>query len=109
MLKKLTIDKLGKLIVDKRVLMRVDFNVPIKNGKINDDTKIKESLNSIKYAIDNGAKSVILLSHLGRPNGQKTDKDTLSPIAPVLAGHLKREVQFIENCVGSNILEVHNI
>jgi phosphoglycerate kinase len=107
MLKKLTIDKLGKRLADKRILMRVDFNVPIKNGKINDETKIKESLNTIKYTLDNGAKSVILLSHLGRPDGQRTEKDTLAPIAPVLANHLKREVQFLEDCIGANILEVN--
>lgn len=106
MLKRLTIDKLGRRLADKRVLMRVDFNVPIKNGKINDDTKIRESIETIKYALDNGAKSITLLSHLGRPNGQKTEKDTLAPIAPKLAEYLKREVQFVNECVGSQVQEV---
>ena len=66
---------------DKKVLIRVDFNVPIKDGNIEDDTRIKESLKTINYAINEGAK-VILLSHLGRIK-QKEDleKNTLEPIA----------------------------
>jgi phosphoglycerate kinase len=108
MLKKLTIDKLGKKLADQRVLIRVDFNVPIKNGNITDDTRIKESLKTIQYAIDNGAKSVALMSHLGRPNGEKNPKYTLEPIAPALAKLINKDVEFIGDCVGTEVQQVRH-
>lgn len=67
--KKLAIDHLPKLLKGKRVLMRVDFNVPVKEGKLGDLTRIQGALPSIQYCLDNGAKSVVLMSHLGRPDG----------------------------------------
>jgi phosphoglycerate kinase len=103
MLKKLTIDKLGPYLKDKRVLIRVDFNVPIKNGKITDDTRIRESLKTIEYSLDNGAKSVVLMSHLGRPNGQKNAKYTLEPIAPALEKLINKKVEFVNDCVGDSV------
>ena len=106
MLKKLTIDKLGSKLANQRVLVRVDFNVPIKNGKITDDTRIRESLNTINYAINNKAKSITLMSHLGRPNGEKNMKYTMEPIAPVLSKLINREVEFVNDCVGPSVLEV---
>lgn len=105
MLKKLTIDKLGPYIRDKRVLIRVDFNVPIKNGKITDDTRIKESLKTIQYSIEQGANSVVLMSHLGRPNGQKNLKYSLEPIAPALEKLINRKVHFVPDCVGNQVRE----
>ena len=77
--RKLTIDNIPQLLKGKRIIMRVDFNVPIKDGKINDVTRISSTLPSIKYCLDNGAKSVILMSHLGRPDGQKKAYVRLSP------------------------------
>ena len=69
--KKLAIDHIPHLIKDKRVLMRVDFNVPIKGGQISDLKRIVSTLPSINYCLENGAKSVILMSHMGRPDGNK--------------------------------------
>lgn len=63
----------------KKVFIRVDFNVPIKDGKVTDDTRIKGALPTIKYAVENGAK-VILASHLGRPKGEKVEKYSLRPV-----------------------------
>ena len=109
MLKKLTIDKLGSKLANQRVLVRVDFNVPIKSGKITDDTRIRESLNTINYALNNNAKSITLMSHLGRPNGEKNLKYTMEPIAPVLSKLINKEVEFVNDCVGPRVLEVLNI
>lgn len=105
MLKKLTIDKLGPHLRNKRVVVRVDFNVPIKNGKITDDTRIKESLRTIQYSIDQGAKSVVLMSHLGRPNGQRNPKYSLEPIAPALEKLINKKVEFVNDCVGPQVQE----
>ena len=69
--KKMGIDAIPHLIKDSRVLMRVDFNVPMKDGHVTDPKRIVSTLPSINYLLDNGAKSVILMSHMGRPKGSK--------------------------------------
>jgi phosphoglycerate kinase len=83
----------------RRVFVRVDFNVPIKNGAITDDTRIRASLPTIKYLIDNGA-TVILASHLGRPKGKPNPEFSLRPAAERLSQLLGRPVTFAEDCVG---------
>jgi phosphoglycerate kinase len=83
----------------KRLFLRVDFNVPIKNGRIGDDTRIQSSLPTITYALDRGA-TVVLASHLGRPKGTVNPQLTLEPIATRLSELLVRPVPFANDCIG---------
>ena len=78
----------------KRVFIRVDFNVPLKDGRITDDTRIRASLPTIKYALENGAKVIILASHLGRPKGKPDAKYSLRPVAARLSELLGQPVKF---------------
>mgnify|MGYP003729344439 CR=1 FL=1 len=90
----------------KRVLMRVDFNVPIKDSKVSDDTRINAALPSIMYVLDHGG-SVILMSHLGRPKGGKTEPEfTLQPVAERLSELLHKAVTFAPDCVGPQVKEL---
>ena len=86
-------------IKGKRVFIRVDFNVPIKNGTIADDTRIRSSLPTIRHALERGAV-VILASHLGRPKGKPNPEYSLRPVATRLSELLGRPVDFAEDCVG---------
>src|ERR1700680_666786 len=83
----------------KRVFVRVDFNVPIKEGVIGDDTRIRSSLPTINYALDHGA-TVVLASHLGRPKGEASPQLSLRPVATRLSELLGRPVVLAEDCVG---------
>lgn len=94
-----TISSLGQL-ESKRVLLRCDLNVPIENAVISDDGRIRASLPTIKYLIDQGAK-VIICSHLGRPDGARVEKYSLRPVAKRLSELLGQPVSFAEDCVGN--------
>lgn len=106
--RKLTIDSIPHLIKDQRVLMRVDFNVPLKANaagvlEITDTKRINATLPTINYCLEHGAKSVVLMSHLGRPNGLRQDKFSMRPVVPALEDLLQRKVQFMDDCVGKHV------
>jgi phosphoglycerate kinase len=100
-LKKLSIRDVD--VKGKRILMRVDFNVPMKDGKITNNQRIVAALPTIKHVLDNGARTVILMSHLGRPDGHKVDKYSLKPVADELQKLLGKPVQFVPDCIGPNV------
>lgn len=83
----------------KRVLVRVDYNVPINDGKVVDDTRIVAAMPTVNYLLDHGA-AVILCSHLGRPKGGPDQKFSLRPVAAHLSGLLGKPVAFADDCVG---------
>lgn len=86
----------------RKALVRVDFNVPLKGGKVEDDTRIRAAIPTIKYLIENGA-SVILMSHLGRPEGVRDPEASLAPVAERLSELLGKPVNFVNDCVGEEV------
>ncbi len=99
-LNKLSIAELN--LAGKRALIRVDFNVPMKDGKVTNTARIDAALPTIKYALDQGA-SVILMSHLGRPDGKPNPEYSLEPVAKVLGQQLGLPVRFLSDCVGPDV------
>jgi phosphoglycerate kinase len=91
-------------LAGKRVVMRVDFNVPMdKQGNITNNQRIVGAIPTIEYALKQGAKSVVLMSHLGRPDGKPNTKDTLKPVATRLEELLKKPVTFLSDCSGPDV------
>lgn len=89
----------------KNVLMRVDFNVPIEDGKIGDDNRIVQALPSIKYVVEHGGK-LILMSHLGRPGGEVDEALSLKPVAEHLQTLIDAKVHFAKDCIGEEATSV---
>ncbi|XP_075215905.1 phosphoglycerate kinase-like [Lycorma delicatula] len=100
---------MNKLAIDclemknKRVLMRVDFNVPLADGKVTNNQRIVAAMDSIKYALKSGARSVVLMSHLGRPDGFPNPKYSLKPVVCELEKLLQKCVIFLNDCVGPDV------
>jgi phosphoglycerate kinase len=99
-MKKLTIEDLD--VKGKKVLMRVDFNVPLKGGKVADDTRIRAALPSIQHITGKGGR-IILMSHLGRPDGKRVADMSMRPCLEVLEKQLGRKVFFADDCVGEPV------
>lgn len=87
-------------LAGKRVLVRVDFNVPLEDGRVADDTRIRAALPTLNYILEQRPKALILMSHLGRPKGERDPEASLRPVVEVLAKHLDVPVQFSEEAVG---------
>jgi phosphoglycerate kinase len=99
-LNKLSIAELK--LAGKRALIRVDFNVPMKDGKVTNTNRIDAALPTVKYALDQGA-SVILMSHLGRPDGKPNPEYSMAPVAKVVEQRLGKPVRFLSDCVGDKV------
>jgi 3-phosphoglycerate kinase len=92
-------------VESKTVLMRVDFNVPLKDGKVSDDYRIKQALPTINYLLSKHAR-VILISHLGRPDGKPNPAYSLKPVVPLLSELLGIKVLFADDCIGKAVSKV---
>jgi phosphoglycerate kinase len=97
---KLTVEDLD--LKGKRVLVRVDFNVPLEGGRVVNDKRIRAALATIKYIVKTGGK-LILMSHLGRPKGKRIPEMSLAPCVTVLNALLGRKVRFVEDCIGEEV------
>ncbi len=90
-------------LAGKRVLVRVDFNVPLAGTTITDVTRLRAALPTIHYILGCNPKAIVLLSHLGRPKGERNAEMSLAPVAPALAALLGKEVSFAADCIGSEV------
>ena len=91
-------------IAGKRVLMRADYNVPLQDGKVGDDFRIRASLPTIDYILGQGA-SLVICSHLGRPGGEEKDELKMDPVAETLANLLDKEVEKADDCIGREVMD----
>ena len=98
---KMTIEDIG--LRNKRVLCRVDYNVPMKEGVIQDDTRIRASLPTLEYIRAREGARIVLMSHLGRPKGERKPEFSLAPVAERLALLLKSRVLMASDCRGPDV------
>ncbi len=89
-------------IANKRVLVRVDFNVPLKEGVVSDTTRIERALPTLQYILDQPGTSLVVMSHLGRPKGERKPEFSLKPVAEVFAKLLGRPVRMADDCIGAD-------
>ena len=90
----------------KQILMRADYNVPLtEDGRIADDYRITASLPTLHYLIEHGAK-IVIIAHLGRPKSSADVKYSLAPVAVALSNRLGRNVRFVHDCIGADVLDV---
>ena len=116
MQRKVNLKLLSKYLNDSsQVVVRADFNVPIKDGKILDLNRVKSNpllylgtIPTLQYLASHNPKSIVLLSHLGRPNGQANQKFSLRPVVAPLEQMLGRPVNFIDDCVGEGVVNQIN-
>ena len=99
-----TIDSLD--VAGKRVLVRLDLNVPMKNGKVTDATRIERAAPTVAELANKGAR-VVVLSHFGRPDGKRVPEMSLRPLVEPLAAALGKPVAFAEDCIGPQIGRAH--
>jgi phosphoglycerate kinase len=97
---KLTVEDLN--LKGRRVLMRVDFNVPLESGRVANDKRIRAALPTIEYITNSGGK-LILMSHLGRPKGRRVPQLSLEPVVAVLDALLGKKVRFVDDCIGKSV------
>ncbi len=97
---KMTVEDLS--IKDRTILMRVDFNVPIENGKVANDKRIRAAMPTIRYILEKGGR-LVLMSHLGRPKGKRVPGMSLKPCAAALGHLIHRDVRFIDDCIGEAV------
>ena len=90
------------VLTGQRVLVRVDFNVPLDEDRVVDDTRLLASLPTLKYLIENGS-SAVLCSHLGRPKGKIVSSLSLRPVAKRLSELVGQQVEFVEDCIGPEV------
>lgn len=98
----------AEMIRDQVVVVRVDFNVPLKDGQVSENTRIVESIPTLRFLLDHGAKRIHILSHLGRPKDAPDPKFSLKPVLPELEKHLGEKVEWRENyTAGNGLVQLH--
>ena len=88
---------------NKKVIMRVDFNVPLKNGEVKDDTRIRAALPSIEYILNQSGSSLIVMSHLGRPKGTKNLDYSMAPVGKRFEELLGKKVKIAKDVIGAEV------
>ena len=100
---KLYLDDIAAEITGKRVLLRADFNVPVKDGKVVDDKRIVETMHTLFRILESNPKCLIIMSHLGRPDGRPVQKYSLKPVAERLQEIIGLPIHFLNDCVGKDV------